>query len=137
MIEVSLTGYEVAGVIQLRIINLIQKLTVIVPVSLLVLLLVVLYPSVQTVSHLILLDARLLDDCYILILSEVPASGVASSSADVQITSQQTGEKPWDIARLVSGENARSREVIYNYLVNVWRPAEMSMARIDASNMSG
>ena len=70
-----------------------------------------------------MLDAQLLDDRYILILSEVEASGVASSSADVQTTSQQTGEKPWDIARLVSGENARSREVIYNYLVNVWRPA--------------
>ena len=104
---------------------------VIVPVHLLVLPLVVLYPLVQTVSHLILLDGRLLDDCYILILSEVEASGVASSSADVQTTSQQIGEKPWDIARLVSGQNARSWEVIYNYLVNVWRPANNKFPRRD------
>ena len=50
---------------------------------------------------------RLLDDCYILILLDVEANGVASSSADVQTTSQLTGEKLWDIARLVSGENTR------------------------------
>ena len=51
-------------------------------------------------------------------------ASTSESTCVAHLTTHIPQEKPKDIASFVSGEAGHSRGVIYDYLINVWKPGK-------------